>query len=172
MRSVVVSRTSLARSNHFICGNRLPPAAPLPLGSPTKQCRLKHSLNKGPSASGPSQQRQPAPFRWPKGVPYKPLSILPLIAVLRSLGISNVSSSWLLPLALRIMTGVAHTTNPLLSADYNPILRYVLDKSLYAQFCAGDKASEVRATTAHLKSIGFNGCDSRLCQGVPNGSLN
>lgn len=86
-----------------------------------------------------------------------PLSILPLSSVLRSLGTSAVSSSPLLPLSLRILGAIAYSTNSLLSVDHNPLLRYVLNKSLYAQFCAGDKPSKVRGTIAQVKSIGFTG---------------
>ncbi|PNY24256.1 proline dehydrogenase, mitochondrial [Tolypocladium capitatum] len=87
-----------------------------------------------------------------------PLSLLPLSMILRSLGTTVVSSSpLLLPPSLRIMAALAHSTNPLLNPDRNPLLRYVLKKSFYAQFCAGENAPEVRGTIARLKGIGFTG---------------
>ncbi|PFH62168.1 hypothetical protein XA68_14837 [Ophiocordyceps unilateralis] len=87
-----------------------------------------------------------------------PLSVLPLAMVLRSLGTNIVSSSpLLLPVSLRIMLALAHSSNPLLSPDRNPLLRFLLKKSFYAQFCAGEDAVEVRQTVARLKSIGFTG---------------
>jgi len=55
------------------------------------------------------------------------------------------------------MTALAHTKNPLLSPDTNPLLRYALKKTFYAQFCAGEHAFEVRRTIHGLKSIGFTG---------------
>lgn len=86
-----------------------------------------------------------------------PLSLLPLSMVLRSLATSAVSSPLLLPPSLRIMGILAHSTNPLLNPDRNPLLRYVLKKSFYAQFCAGENAAETRRTVARLKDIGFTG---------------
>ncbi|KJZ75474.1 hypothetical protein HIM_05170 [Hirsutella minnesotensis 3608] len=87
-----------------------------------------------------------------------PLSVLPLSMVIRSLGTALVSSSpVLLPPSLRIMAVLAHSTNPLLNPDRNPILRLFLKKSFYAQFCAGEEAVEVRQTISRLKNIGFTG---------------
>ncbi|PHH69418.1 hypothetical protein CDD80_6746 [Ophiocordyceps camponoti-rufipedis] len=87
-----------------------------------------------------------------------PLSVLPLAMVLRSLGTNALSSSrLLLPISLRVMLALAHSSNPLLSPDKNPLLRFLLKKSFYAQFCAGENAAEVRQTVARLKNIGFTG---------------
>lgn len=87
-----------------------------------------------------------------------PLSVLPLSMILRSLSTTIVSSSpVLLPPSLRIMSILAHTANPLLNADTNPLLRFFLKKTFYAQFCAGENAPEVRSTISGLKNIGFTG---------------
>lgn len=87
-----------------------------------------------------------------------PLALLPLSMILRSLATTIVSSSpILLPPSLRIMAALAHSTNPLFNPDRNPILRYALKNSFYAQFCAGENALEVRRTVAKLKNIGFTG---------------
>lgn len=55
------------------------------------------------------------------------------------------------------MNVLAHTTNPVLNPDKNPLLRYAIKKSFYAQFCAGENPAEVRQSMKKLKSIGFNG---------------
>jgi hypothetical protein len=55
------------------------------------------------------------------------------------------------------MAALANAHNPLLSPDRNPILRYFLKKTFYAQFCAGENAAEVRHTIDGLKNIGFTG---------------
>jgi proline dehydrogenase len=55
------------------------------------------------------------------------------------------------------MSVMAHTTNPVLNPDRNPILRYVMKKTFYAQYCAGENAIEVRRTVESLKQIGFSG---------------
>ncbi|KAJ4286628.1 proline dehydrogenase [Collariella sp. IMI 366227] len=87
-----------------------------------------------------------------------PLAVLPLTNVLRSFMTTTVSSSsLLLPPSLAIMSVLANTTNPALNPDRNPILRFFLKKTFYAQFCAGENAPEVRRTIESLKRIGFGG---------------
>lgn len=55
------------------------------------------------------------------------------------------------------MAALAHTSNPLLSPDRNPLLRWFLKRTFYAQFCAGENAIEVQRTIRNLKGIGFTG---------------
>ncbi|KAK4233766.1 FAD-linked oxidoreductase-like protein [Achaetomium macrosporum] len=87
-----------------------------------------------------------------------PLAILPLSNVLRSLITTTISSSpILLNPSLAIMSVLANTTNPALNPDKNPILRFFLKKTFYAQFCAGENAPQVRQTIQSLKKIGFGG---------------
>jgi len=87
-----------------------------------------------------------------------PLSVLPLKAVLRSLAITTLSSSSiLLPPSLALMSLLANTNNALLSPDRNPLLRYAVKKTFYAQFCAGETPSEVCRTIGSLKNLGFSG---------------
>ena len=87
-----------------------------------------------------------------------PLAVLPLTNILRSLMTTTVSSSpLLLPPSLAMMAILANTTNPVLNPDRNPILRFFLKKTFYAQFCAGENAPEVRRTIKSLKDIGFGG---------------
>ncbi|KAM0329482.1 hypothetical protein ACHAQA_004791 [Verticillium albo-atrum] len=90
--------------------------------------------------------------------PKAPLSLLPLHMILRTLLTTTISSSrWLLPPSLAIASALAHTTNPLLSPDHNPLLRVLLKHTFYAQFCAGETPAEVRQTVARLKGLGFSG---------------
>ncbi|KAJ4165488.1 hypothetical protein LMH87_007119 [Akanthomyces muscarius] len=87
-----------------------------------------------------------------------PLSVLPLSMIVRSLLTTVVSSSpVLLPPSLRIMSVLANTRNPILNPDKNPLLRFFLKKTFYAQFCAGESPAEVQATISRLKNIGFSG---------------
>jgi proline dehydrogenase len=87
-----------------------------------------------------------------------PLSVLPFTTVIRTLATTTISSSpLLLPPSLAIMKTLAHTTNPILNPDKNPLMRYLLKKTFYAQFCAGENAAEVRRTVSGLKGIGFTG---------------
>lgn len=52
---------------------------------------------------------------------------------------------------------LANTSNPVLNPDKNPLLRFFLKKTFYAQFCAGENPVEVGRTIAGLKKIGFTG---------------
>lgn len=67
------------------------------------------------------------------------------------------SSSILLPPSLYIMSKLAHTSSPILSPDTNPLLRFFLKHTFYAQFCAGENAREVTQTVNKLRNIGLNG---------------
>ncbi|GKT74105.1 proline oxidase/dehydrogenase [Colletotrichum tofieldiae] len=90
--------------------------------------------------------------------PPSPLSVLPLQMIIRSLLTATISSSRiLLPPSLWAMSVLAHTTNPLLDPDRNPLLRFVLKRTFYAQFCAGENPAEVGRTINGLKDIGFTG---------------
>lgn len=90
--------------------------------------------------------------------PVAPLSVLPLSAVVRTLATTTISSSpLLLPPSLVAMRVLAHTKNPVLNPDKNPLLRWFLKKTFYAQFCAGENATEVRGTVDGLRKIGFTG---------------
>ena len=87
-----------------------------------------------------------------------PLSILPLPKLIRSYLISAVSSSpLLLHAALGTLKLLAHSRSPILNPDRNPILHLLLKRTVYAQFCAGETADEVRQTTNMLKRMGHKG---------------
>lgn len=87
-----------------------------------------------------------------------PLSILPFGTLLRSYLITTLSSSPLiLNSSMQILSTLARSRSALLSPDRNPVLRYILKKTFYAQFCAGETAIEVRQVIKEIKSIGFSG---------------
>jgi proline dehydrogenase len=93
-----------------------------------------------------------------KTPPRTPLSVLPLITVVRSLAISTISASpRLLPASLALMSLLANTQHAALNPDHNPLLHFLIKRSLYAQFCAGETPSEVRAAIDDLKQIGYTG---------------
>ncbi|OLN86597.1 putative proline dehydrogenase, mitochondrial 2 [Colletotrichum chlorophyti] len=105
------------------------------------------------SASSPTTPSTATDMRSPA-----PLSVLPLHMIIRSLLTSTISSSpILLPPSLWIISALAHTTNPVLNPDRNPLLRFLLKHTFYAQFCAGENPTEVTRTIARLKDIGFTG---------------
>lgn len=87
-----------------------------------------------------------------------PLSVLPLSAILRSYVVTTISSSpLLLPPSLAIMSMLANAHSPLLNPDRNPLLRWMIKGTFYAQFCAGENPPEVRQTMERLKKTGFSG---------------
>lgn len=87
-----------------------------------------------------------------------PLSLLPLSFLLRSYLIASLSSSpHLLTPSLRLLSIIANPPSPFLDPDRNPLLRYVLRKTLYAHFCAGENLDEVRKTSFVLKGLGYSG---------------
>ncbi|RMZ77135.1 hypothetical protein DV737_g4478, partial [Chaetothyriales sp. CBS 132003] len=86
------------------------------------------------------------------------MSCLPLATLIRSYIITSMSSY---PLILRpsltALSFLAHAKSPILSPDTNPLLRFLLKRTFYAQFCAGETPSEARTTIASLKDIGYKG---------------
>lgn len=77
---------------------------------------------------------------------------------MRSYLISILSSSpSLLTPTLRLLSKLANSRSPLLNPDRNILLWYLLKKTFYVQFCAGETAKEVRNTTDGLKKMGYQG---------------
>ncbi|OTB00467.1 hypothetical protein M426DRAFT_65865 [Hypoxylon sp. CI-4A] len=91
--------------------------------------------------------------------PKPPLSTLPTGVLLRSLLISVVSSKpLLLTPSLSVLSFLAKPSRSwLFNVDRNPILHYVLKKTFYAQFCAGENGQEVKALGEQMKRMGISG---------------
>ena len=88
----------------------------------------------------------------------RPLARIPLGSLLRSYLITSMSSApLLLRPSLAAMSFLAHTKLPFLNPERNPVLHFLLKRTFYAQFCAGETPLEVRKTIADLKNIGFKG---------------
>jgi Proline dehydrogenase len=45
----------------------------------------------------------------------------------------------------------------LLSAEHNPLLRWLFKHTFYAQFCAGENKAEVQRTISTVKAVGYKG---------------
>ena len=87
-----------------------------------------------------------------------PLSILPLPNLLRAYAITALSSyPTILKPSLRAMSMIAHSTSPFLNPDRNLVLHFLLKKTFYAQFCAGETPKEVTSTSNQLKKMGYKG---------------
>ncbi|RKF79058.1 putative proline dehydrogenase, mitochondrial [Golovinomyces cichoracearum] len=87
-----------------------------------------------------------------------PLSILPLSTIIRSLVLMSITSSrFLVPTCLAITNFLSNTTSPIFSPDRNPALRAVIKSTLHRHFCAGETISEIKKSTAQLRSLGYDG---------------
>ncbi|KAK2875195.1 hypothetical protein FQN49_001688 [Arthroderma sp. PD_2] len=87
-----------------------------------------------------------------------PLSMLSLSSITRSLLTTAMSSSpLLLTAAMNILSFIADSKSALLNPDRNIILNYILRKTLYMQFCAGEKPHEVQRCIDDIRKVGFSG---------------
>jgi hypothetical protein len=88
-----------------------------------------------------------------------PLSVMPTHMLLRSLFIATVSSNkFLLLPSLRLLSFFARPNRSLLfDVDRNPVLKAVLKRMLYNQFCAGETERETQMCVQQLKDLGFKG---------------
>ena len=118
------------------------------------QSRKAHSLavdNELPPASTAKDGE-----KGPKSDP--PLSLLPLSNLLRSYAITSISSiSTVMKPSLRLMSILANSTSPFLNPDSNPLLHFLLKRTIYNQFCAGETSDEVVRRTKELKRMGYKG---------------
>ncbi|KAK4690519.1 proline dehydrogenase, partial [Lecanoromycetidae sp. Uapishka_2] len=90
--------------------------------------------------------------------PKAPLSLLPLSNLVRAYAITALSSYPLLMApSLRLLSFVAHSPSVFLNPDRNPLLHWILKKTFYAQFCAGETKQEVQSTIKGLKEMGYKG---------------
>lgn len=90
--------------------------------------------------------------------PSRPLSLLPLPILLRSYALTALSSyQSLLSPSLRLLSFVANSPSAFLNPDRNPLLNYLLKKTFYVHYCAGETESEVQKTLKGLKSMGYKG---------------
>ena len=95
---------------------------------------------------------RPKPFKPP------PLAILPLPYLLRSYLLALVSTTpMLLNPSLTILSTLTHSRSRFLSPEHNPLLRWLLKRTFYAHFCAGENEREVSSTVRGLDQLGFQG---------------
>ncbi|KAH6898080.1 FAD-linked oxidoreductase-like protein [Thelonectria olida] len=88
-----------------------------------------------------------------------PLSAMPAGVLLRSIFINSISSR---PLLLRpslwFLSQISKPDqNLLFSVDRNVLLRSLLKRTFYKQFCAGENGAETQATMKSMKKMGFRG---------------
>jgi hypothetical protein len=88
-----------------------------------------------------------------------PLSAMPPNMLLRSLMIATISSNkFLLLPALQLLSFFSKPNRSFLfNVDRNPVLKAILKRTLYEQFCAGETEKETKACVQQLKGLGFKG---------------
>lgn len=88
-----------------------------------------------------------------------PLSVMPTNTLLRSLLIATISSNkFLLVPSLQLLSFLSKPNRSFLfNVDRNPVLKAILKRTLYSQFCAGETEQETRACVKQLKDLGFKG---------------
>jgi len=90
--------------------------------------------------------------------PFPVLARLPLHDIIRSYLIMAASSSpILLNTSMQILRGLIASKARILDVDRNPVLRWFLRKTFYAQFCAGETKHEVQHTVSKLRELGYDG---------------
>jgi hypothetical protein len=84
---------------------------------------------------------------------------MPTNMLLRSLFVATVSSNkFLLIPSLHLLSFFAKPNRSFLfNVDRNPVLKAILKRTLYNQFCAGETERETRACVKQLKDLGFKG---------------
>jgi hypothetical protein len=81
-----------------------------------------------------------------------------MTAVIRSLAVNTISSTpLLLAPSLTLMAFMANSHNVFLNPDRNPLLRWFLKRTFYAQYCGGENAPELQRTVQGLKKMGYEG---------------
>ncbi|EUC35629.1 hypothetical protein COCCADRAFT_34872 [Bipolaris zeicola 26-R-13] len=84
---------------------------------------------------------------------------MPTHMLLRSLFVATISSNrFLLIPALHLLSFLSKPNRSFLfNLDRNPVLKAVLKRTLYNQFCAGETEQETQACVKQLKDLGFKG---------------
>ncbi|KAI4680041.1 uncharacterized protein J4E88_005932 [Alternaria novae-zelandiae] len=84
---------------------------------------------------------------------------MPTHMLLRSLFVATISSNkFLLIPSLNLLSFFSKQNRSLLfDIDRNPVLKAILKRTLYNQFCAGETQQETRACVKQLKDLGFKG---------------
>lgn len=97
----------------------------------------------------------------PQGQPQRPLpplSLLPLSTLVRSLLLLSASSTpILLKPSIATLQILANPKLPIFDVAKNPILNWLVKRTLYAQFNAGENRAEVQRSIKQIKDIGCKG---------------
>ena len=137
------------RSHHF---NASVPSKPQALAQYRHGCTTTRALNR----SNQNERRK-------SKVNVTNLSLIPLPQLLRSIIISSICSSpTLLYISSRSLQRMLYRSKTSLwdhhyQGRLPSLLRWILKKTLYAHFCAGENRFEIRETLKNLKSLHYDG---------------
>ncbi|KAL7930238.1 FAD-linked oxidoreductase-like protein [Trichoderma chlorosporum] len=102
-----------------------------------------------------------------------PHSLLPTRMLLRSLLVAGITSHpMLLAPGLATLKLLSKPRGYLLNVERNPVLHSIVKNVLYNHFCAGENASEVKATIQNIKNMGFRGVILTYAKESPGKSSN
>ncbi|KAK2759440.1 hypothetical protein FQN54_002918 [Arachnomyces sp. PD_36] len=98
------------------------------------------------------------PVQRQQGTVPPPLSLLPLSSVVRSLLLLTASSTpiFLKP-SIAALQVLANPKLPLFDVAKNPVLNWLVKRTLYAQFNAGENRAEVQRSIKQIKDLGCKG---------------
>jgi hypothetical protein len=87
-----------------------------------------------------------------------PLALLPLSSIIRTYTITTVAAS---PILMSFTSSILHrmlnSKSVIFNVDRNPILHWLLKKTFYAQFCAGENKAEVQKLIKDVEAVGYSG---------------
>ncbi|KAL2802240.1 FAD-linked oxidoreductase-like protein [Aspergillus granulosus] len=86
-----------------------------------------------------------------------PLAVLPTKSLVYSVLFTSLISSPLLKPSLGLLKYVIDSKSSVIHPSKNPVTRYLLRKTIYNHFCAGENEHEVRRSVQKMKSLGFKG---------------
>ncbi|KAL2847189.1 FAD-linked oxidoreductase-like protein [Aspergillus pseudoustus] len=86
-----------------------------------------------------------------------PLAVLPTKSLIYSVLFTSVISSPLLKPSLGLLKYVIDSKSSVIHPSRNPVMRYILRKTIYNHFCAGENDVQVRRSVQKMKSMGFKG---------------
>ncbi|KAI5780056.1 proline oxidase [Geopyxis carbonaria] len=122
-----------------------PPLRLLPHLTVRHQSTAHHLPSSSTNVTPPTAAATTATTRLP------PLGRLPAASLVRALLLHSVTAN---PTLLKMGTKVL--MSQVGNMERGPV-KWVVDASFYAQFCAGSTEAQVRATVASLRSLGFSG---------------
>ncbi|KAK7528216.1 proline dehydrogenase [Phyllosticta citriasiana] len=91
-------------------------------------------------------------------LPQHVLSYLPFSQIVKTYLVTlALSNPILYRLCFSALHLLAYPPHPVLDPDKNRVLGYLLKKTFYSQFCAGQSKAEVERTAATVRSVGYDG---------------